>query len=285
MLYFGSKLSTNNFRGQMEKNSSRVSNHIVPTEPRILLYDLETSLEAVTVFQLRFNDFIPPESIVTERHIISVSYKWLDEDKVHSISILDDPKRFSKDIHDDRYVVEKFVKVMAEADVVVGHNSDNFDNRYLKTRILYHGLPALPPITSIDTCKVAKSALLFNSCKLDYIGGYLKVGRKKPVTSGLWMRAFKGDKKAILEMVAYNKQDVLLLERVFLKLRPYISNHINRELWGNVGCPKCGSRKVQSRGVYRAISRVYQRYQCQSCSGWFRSAKNDRSIKTKFRVL
>lgn len=252
--------------------------------PRVLLYDLETSLETVTVFSLKYNDFIPPESIVTERHIISVAYKWLGDKKVHAISILDDPKRFSRDIHDDKYVVEEFHKVMMEADVIVGHNSDNFDNRYVKTRILFHGLPALPPVTSIDTYKVAKSGFLFNSNKLDYLGKYLKVGAKKHTTTGLWMKVFNGDRKAIREMVEYNKQDVLLLERVFLKLRPYIPNHINRELFGLTGCPRCGSLKIQSRGVARAITKTYQRFQCQSCGGWHRTLKGDKG-STKHRVL
>lgn len=244
------------------------------SSPRILLYDLETSLEAVTVFSLKYNDFIAPESLITERHIISVSYKWLGEKQVHAISLLDDPKRFAKDIHDDRYVVETFHSILSQADAVVGHNSDNFDNRYIRTRALFHGLPALPPITSIDTYKVAKSQLLCNSNKLDYLGGFLKVGRKKPTTAGLWMRAFNGDKKAIREMVRYNIQDVLLLERVFLKLRPHIPNYLNRQLFGlNKGCPRCGSKHVQSRGTHKAISRTYNRYQCQTCGGWYREVK------------
>lgn len=253
--------------------------------PKILYYDIETSLQAVTVFDLKYNDFIPPDSIISERHLICASWKWDGEDKVHSVSLLDDPKRYAKDPHDDRHVVEVLHKVLSEADAVVGHNSESFDTKYVETRILYHGLAPLPPITSIDTYKVAKSRFKFNSNKLDYLGGYLKVGRKKPTTSGLWMRVFKGDKKAIKEMIDYNKQDVLLLERVFKKLRPFISNHINRELFGKTGCPRCGSTKVQSRGFHRAISRIYRRFQCQACSGWFRSVVNDKSVKTSVRVL
>ena len=254
-------------------------------EPRILLYDLETSLETVTVFSLKYNDFIPPDSIVTERHIISVCYKWLGEKPIHSISILDAPKRFAANIHDDRYVVEEFHKVLSQADAVVGHNSDKFDNPYIRTRILFHGLPPLPPITSIDTYKVAKSAFLFNSNKLDYIGGYINVGRKKPTTAGLWLRAFRGDEDAIREMVRYNKQDVALLERVFLKLQPYIANHLNRQLFGlNTGCPRCGSTHVQSRGTHKAISRTYNRFQCQDCLGWYREVKPVME-RTRSRIL
>lgn len=255
------------------------------SSPKILLYDLETSLEAVTVFSLQHNDYINPDAIIKERSIICVSWKWLGEKKVHSVSVLDDPKRFSQDTSDDKYVVETFRKVMLEADVVIGHNSENFDKKYLDTRILFHGLDPLPPITSIDTYKVAKSNLLFNSNKLDYIGGYLGVGRKKTTSPGLWMRVFNGDVNAIKEMIVYNKQDVLLLERVYLKLQPFCANHINRQLFGQTGCPRCGSAKVQSRGFHRAISRVYRRWQCQACAGWFRSVVNEKDVKVDSRVL
>ena len=254
------------------------------TQPRILLYDIETSLQSVAVFQLANNDWINPESILSERHLISVCWKWADESKVHSVSLLDDPRRFSKDPHDDLHIVQTFHKVLLDADVIVGHNADSFDFRYLKTRMLFHGLPALPPITSIDTYKVAKTQLLFNSNKLDYIGQFLKVGAKIKTSPGLWMRVLQGDRKAIKEMVEYNKQDVLLLERVYNKLKPYVQNHINREIFGLSGCPRCGSKKVQSRGFHRAITKTYRRFQCQKCSGWFRQLTGEKGT-TQSRVL
>jgi hypothetical protein len=241
--------------------------------PRILLYDIETSLQLVSVFQLKYNDYIDPDSIVQERHVISVCYKWLGENKVHAISLLDDPKRFAKDPHDDTYVVKTFYDVMASADCIVAHNGDQFDSKYLKTRMLVHGLPPLPPITSIDTYKVAKQHLLFNSNRLDYLGKLLGFGGKKSTPKGLWLKVLNGDKKAIQVMVDYNRRDVTLLEQVFLKLRPFVQNHINRGLFGKEGCPRCGSKHVQHRGLHKAISRTYQRMQCQSCGGWFRLTK------------
>ena len=252
---------------------------------KILIYDIETSLQTVAVFGLQYNDFIDPANIVTERHIVCVCWQWLGENKIHSVSLLDDPKRFARDPHDDKYVVSEFHKVLSEADAIVAHNGDSFDYRYLKTRMLRHGLPALPPVTSIDTYKVAKQQFMFNSNKLDYLGKFLGLGGKKSTPKGLWLEVLAGSKKAIQTMVDYNKRDVTLLKDVFLKLRPYVPNYINRELFGKVGCPRCGSKKVQSRGVHKAISRVYQRYQCQSCSGWFRTTKNDKAITPKTRVL
>jgi hypothetical protein len=252
--------------------------------PRVLIYDIETSLQPVAVFQLANNDWIHPENILGERHVLSVCWKWLGESKVHAVSILDDPKRFAKDPHDDVHVLQTFHQVLGEADCIVAHNGDSFDKRYLDTRFLVKGLSPLPPIASIDTYKIAKSRLMLNSNKLDYLGGLLGVGRKKHTTSGLWLKALQGDKRAIKEMVEYNKQDVLLLERVFLKLRPFAANHINRELFGGTGCPRCGSTKIQSRGLHRAIARIYRRWQCQSCSGWFKSTKAEPG-SSKFRIL
>ena len=206
--------------------------------------------------------------------------------KVHSVSVLDAAKRFKKDPQDDFHVVKSLHAVLSSADIIVAHNNDGFDKKYLDTRILYHGLPALPPVVSIDTLKVAKSRFLFNSNKLDYLGGYLKVGRKIKTSPGLWMRVMNGDVAAIKSMIRYNQEDVRLLERVYNKLKPYIPNAVNFELFGSDGCPRCGATSgIQSRGVHRAISRVYQRFQCQTCGGWFRSVLNDKDTKVKSRVL
>lgn len=254
-------------------------------EPRVLIYDIETSLQAVAVFGLAHNDWIQPENIITERHVISVCWKWFGEKKVHSVSLLDDPKRFARDIHDDEYVLRTFHEVMKEADVLIHHNGDSFDSKYLATRMLKHGLDPLPPVTTIDTYKVAKAKFMFNSNKLDYIGRFLGLGGKASTPKGLWLKVLAGCKKSIQIMVGYNKRDVVLLEDVFLKLRPYIPNHISRELFGNEGCPRCGCKKVQSRGYSYAITRVYRRFQCMGCRGWFRKLRAEEGTTTQHRVI
>jgi hypothetical protein len=253
--------------------------------PRIILWDIETSHNIVAVFQLQNQDWIQPENILQERHIICAAWKLLNENKIESVSLLDDPKLYKEDPHDDFFVCKKLHDVLMNADAIVHHNGNKFDIKYVETRMLMHGLSPLPPIPMIDTYQVAKTRFLFNSNKLDYLGHLLEVGRKKPTTNGLWLRVLQGDKSAIREMVAYNKQDVALLERVFLKLQPYIANHLNRQLFGKSGCPRCGSLKVQSRGVHRAVTRVYNRFQCQKCGGWFRSLKNIENTTTPTRVL
>lgn len=264
---------------------------VIPVrEPKILFFDIETSFQTVAVFQLGGNDWINPENIIQERHMLSACWNWMGESKIHSVSLLDDPKRYTQDPHDDLHVVTALHKALSECDVAVAHYGDAFDIRYIKTRALKHGLDPLPPFQTIDTKKIAKSFFYFNSNSLDYLGKYLGLGGKIHTPGGLWMKILKGgpDAEAALKtMVVYNKRDVALLKDVFMKLRPYMPNHISRELFGHVGCPICGSTKIQSRGTYYAQTRTYRRFQCmaQGCKKWFRALKADKGSSTAYRVL
>jgi hypothetical protein len=253
-------------------------------EPKILLWDIETSHNIVAVFKLFGEDYINHENLLQERFVICASWKWLGRKPVESVSVLDNAKLFGKEPYNDKFVCQVLHSVLSDADVIVAHNGDGFDIKFAETRMMAHGLPPLPPITSIDTLKVAKSRFMFNSNKLDYIGRFLGVGKKIHTTPGLWLGVLRGDKSAIREMVAYNKGDVELLERVFLKLRPYMKEHINRELFGGTGCPRCGSKHVQSRGTHKAISNTYRRFACMDCGGWYREAKTH-TKRVSTRVL
>lgn len=253
--------------------------------PRIILWDIETSQNVVAVFQLKHNDYINAENILQERFVICASWKVLGEDKIHSVSILDDPKRYKRDPHDDLHVVRKLHEILSGADIIVAHNGDAFDIKFTEGRMLFHDLSPLPPIPKIDTLKAARDRFLFNANNLNYLGQLLKVGKKVPTTAGLWLKVLNGSRKAVEEMVKYNKQDVLLLEKVFLKLQPYIITHVNRQLFSGKGCPRCGSKHVQSRGLHHAISRVYRRFQCMKCGGWFRDVVNEKDVKVSSRVL
>lgn len=266
------------------------------SKPRIVLWDIETTHNVLAAFRL-YGDFIPHRNILAERYVVCASWKELDEKRIHSVSTLDDPKRFKKNPHDDGYVVQKLHDVLMEADVIVAHNGDAYDLKFTEARMLSHGLSPLPPIQSIDTKKVAKRRFLFNSNRLDYLAHFLGVGQKIHTDVDLWLDILNGTdearRKAIRKMVRYNRHDIELLEGVFRKLQPYVPNHLNRQLLGEIGCPRCGSLHIQSRQRKRrlvggsdhlAITRTYPQYQCQTCGGWFRDVKPS-NTGTKTRVL
>lgn len=254
--------------------------------PRILFYDLETTHNLVAAFRLweRGGMSIPHQNLIQQRYIVTASWKWLGENKVHAVATTDFPEVYAKNPHDDREVVKALMAVLMEADVIVAHNGDAYDKKFLNGRILLNGLSPLPPITSVDTKKVAQRVFDLNSNRLDALGRALGLGRKLHTDGQWWLDIVAGTdearRAAIKKMVHYNKQDVRLLEEVFLKLQPFMPDHINRQLFDPKAlCPRCGSHKVQRRGLHKAISRAYQRFQCQNCSGWFRSDKPDSVIK------
>ena len=239
-------------------------------QPRVLFYDIETSHNIVAVFRLFGEDYISHENLLQERYIICAAWRWEGETKVHGVSVLDDAKRFKKNSHDDFHVVQTLHNVMAQANILVGHNADRYDRRFYETRALVNGIAPLPPIASVDTLKVAKARFLFNNNRLDYLGQLLGLGRKKATPRGLWLDVLKGDAKAIKTMLAYNKQDVVLLEAVYRKLAPYVKLATSHS---PTGCPRCGSLKTILQGTRRTVAAVYPRHQCTACGGWFQGAK------------
>lgn len=256
--------------------------------PRIVLWDIETVQNLVASFQLWQRDglSLPHRNVVQERYIVTASWKLLDEKRVQSVSVLDDPVRFKQAPNDDRYVCERLHEMLSTADVIVAHNGDDFDIRWTEGRMLYHGLDPLPPILKIDTKKVAKSRFNLNSYRLDYLCRYLGLGQKMEIDPERWLEILRNDKKArsaIEQMVAYNKVDILLLEKLFRKLQPFMPNHVNRQLFGAMPgtCPRCGSKDIERREFHYATTRVYPRSRCRKCGGWFRDKSMMMSAPTR----
>ncbi len=178
-----------------------------------LFFDLEVSANVVFSWRIGRDVDLTPDNIISERAIICACYKWEGDSKVHAI-------KWNKGC--DRDLLEKFSKVIDSADEVVTQNGDSFDIKWLRTRCIYHGIPVSPKFNSIDTLKMARSGFKFNSNKLDYMGGYLDLGKKIKTEYNLWKDiTLHNSREAMTKMVDYCKQDVNLLEKVYNKLQPY----------------------------------------------------------------
>lgn len=245
------------------------------TSPKILVLDIETLPNAGYFFQLykENNNF---ETITKERSILTFSYKWLGEAKAKGISVLTFHRPGTKfDPYNDKELVRRICDILKQADFIIAHYGDKFDMRMIRARAVINGLKSPPPVAQIDTYKLCKKHFNLNANRLDYLGKVLGLGRKIPMRWENWQRCAEGDKEAIKEMLKYNKQDVELLEKVFLHIQPHVETKINHNLFvdkSNLICHTCGSDKIQKRGyLMNKISRR-QRYSCQDCGSWF-SAK------------
>jgi len=247
--------------------------------PRVLLIDIETSPNLGYVWGKWQQDVMDFE---TEWHILCFAYKWLDQVRVKTVA-LPDFKGYKKNPDNDFNVVKAISDLFDKADVVIAHNGDRFDLPRINTRLVFHGISPPAPFKTIDTCKIARAKFGFNSNKLDDIGRLLKVGRKMVHTGfALWKGCLMGDVKSWKTMRKYNAQDVLLLENVYLKLRPFMTSHPNFNVFTGepTSCPKCQHNKLYRRGFSVTNTGRRQRYQCTKCGAW----SHGKLIKTQIEI-
>lgn len=242
---------------------------------KILFWDVETAPRLAYVWQLR-QDYINPEAVINDTFMLSWSAKWYGHKTVHS-QVLTKEEALAQD---DTRIVEALADMYREADIVVAHNGDRFDFPILNTRVLAAGLEPLPRIRSIDTLKIARKSFRFASNKLDYLAAALGLEGKHHTTFELWKKCYHGDTKALRQMSRYCAQDVVLLEEVFDRLRPY-AERLPRMVESEHGCPFCGSDDLHRRGYQYTNVSKFQRWQCQACERWSRSRASE-SMKPRF---
>lgn len=244
---------------------------------RILLLDIETAPNLVHVWGLWQQNIGLPQ-ILDSGYVLCWAAKWYGESEVIFDSIFHSkPKKMLNRIH----------KLLDEADAVVHYNGTKFDIPTLNKEFILHGLPPPAPYKQIDLLKTARSQFKFPSNKLDYVAQALNLGKKiKHRGHELWIACMNGDVEAWIEMEEYNIQDVILLEKVYDILLPWIKHHPNYGLYQEITglvCPNCGSNEYQKRGYHYTNSYKYQRYQCKSCKTWFRGSDNiGYKVKEKF---
>lgn len=234
---------------------------------KILLFDIENSPNISYTWGKYEQDVI---AFKQEWHMLSFAYKWLGDKSVKTSS-LPDFKKYKKDKTDDIELIKVLWKLLNEADIIIGHNVDRFDIRKTNARFLANNLPPPSPYKTIDTLKVARNKFFLNSNKLGDLSKVLGLG-KKVETGGfsLWLDCMVGKISAWKKMTKYNKQDVELLEKIYLKLRPWMTNVPNINVYQGTthSCPTCGHGELQKRGYGYTKTQKYQKYQCLGCHGW-----------------
>lgn len=244
---------------------------------KILLFDIETSPILANIWGL-WNETRDFKFVDVDWYVLSWSAKWLDEKTVVTQSLPDYPN-YKKDRQDDSALLKEIWDLLDEADIVVGHNARKFDVKKLNARFLINGMLPPSPYRMIDTLTAAKAHFAFTQNRLGTLGELLGVGDKAE-TGGfqLWRDCMNGKMSAWKKMCAYNKQDVILLEKVYLKLRPFIKNHpnvaIDNASLTSCACPACGSTNLVKRGYAYTNSSKFGRFRCKDCGKWSRNKIN-----------
>ncbi len=245
---------------------------------KILILDIETAPNIAYVWGA-YKQNIGQKQWLEKSHIMSFAAKWLGED---TIFYQDNRKA------DDTVIVAALFKLLDEADIVVAHNGKKFDIPTVLGRGVAHGFNPPSPFHIVDTLLVARSEFRFVTNRLVNLAEELGLAPKDEHKNfpgfELWLECLRGNESAWAEMRMYNIQDVVTLEAIYLRMRPYMRHHpnvVHNTDGDSVHCPKCGSPNIQFRGFYYTkMGLCYRRFVCKDCGGWgrLRFAERDMPI-------
>lgn len=266
-------------------------------DAKVLLVDLEISPRLGYYYGCyQVNPILEIEPPI----LLSISWKWLGEKKVHSLTLEDcrlvDP-------HNDKLLVDKLWQLYDDASIVCGHNSKHFDDKMANYFFIKHNMTPPSPYKEVDTLQMARRWFKFDKNNLDYLdklfGGK---GKTETTYADVWKDLLDGDRKARKRasdlMKKYNEGDVLALERIYNKLLPWATNHPNMALHAGrpTICPRCGyesSFKIKSyRRTGVQVNAI--QYECMHCHAYVTRAldKDERleleaqgNLKSMYRNL
>ena len=230
---------------------------------RILTIDIESKPMLVYSWGL-FQQNHHIEQIVDHGGMICFAAKWAGDKEVLFYS---EPKDGYKGM------VEAAHRLLSEADVVITYNGDRYDIKKLNNAFMLLGMAPPKPFKSIDLIKTNKNRFDLPSRKLDYLVRQSGVGAKVKHTGfDLWIDCMAGDPTAWKLMEKYNRGDVIVTERAYLRLLPWITNAPHHGMFSRDGhtCPYCGSKKLKRDGFTHTNVQSYWLFECGNCGGWVR---------------
>lgn len=233
---------------------------------KVLTLDIETSPHEGYAFQV-WQANIAPVQMINPTYILSFAAKWKGDkqrDVVYRTC-------FDDDMHDVLY------RLMNEADLIVGYNSDKFDIRQINREFVERGYFPPKPTPTVDLLKVVKKNFSFPHNRLDYVAQRI-LGETKLETGGfeLWPAFMRKEPAALKLMKRYNIKDTVLTEKLYIRLLPWIMNHpyvgggdvVIEDADLVYTCPACESThhtKHQRRTRCFAI----RSNQCEDCGTWY----------------
>lgn len=177
----------------------------VRQKPSILYFDIETALTQVDIFSLFIpNKYISWRNIRKKSYVVSWAAAWYGKKEIMSAAVT--PKEAKTG--SDKRILQSLWQLMDSADYVVGHNSKQFDTKYVNYRFLKNGITSPLEYKNFDTLTEARKHFKNDANALEYWSLDLGGDPKDEMVLEDWKAVSRGDKKAIQKMEVYNRGDV-----------------------------------------------------------------------------
>jgi len=140
----------------------------------------------------------------------------------------EEPILFTKKKHgnNDKKLCKAVKDELEKYDIIIGYYHIPFDMRFLNSRLMHWGYPAVKPLHHIDCYRIAKKLFNTHSRRLEAITEFLHIKGKSRIEPEVWMdAAYSGDRKAINKIAIHNEFDVIILEDLFMNyLKPHVKS-------------------------------------------------------------
>lgn len=239
-------------------------------EPKILFYDIETTPLQAWVWR-------PGKQVVYHGQlvkgqdsygIICITYCFNDGKKAKAL-VWDLKKQ------DTWRLVSEFDQIIKseEPDVIIGKNSDRFDNKHLNTVRLMNDLSPFPEFMTMtdDLEKQMRKYFYLPSYTLDYFSEQMGLGGKIKMEMQDWIDIVTNNenaKKSLTKMVKYGKKDIedtrALWEAVSKHCKPKYNAATKL---GGRACTNCGSEDIVKNGTRVRGKTMYQKFYCNNHGG------------------
>lgn len=179
--------------------------------PKVLYLDIETAMMKVYAYDLYVpTKRISKDMIAEHSFVICWSAAWLDDNNEvkRIMSGVCTPAEAKK--QNDKRIIEKIHGLIDEADVCIGHNSDNFDLKVLNWRFLLYGLPFPADWKKkVDTYKLSGKYTRPPSKGLESLSLALGGKPKQGLTREEWIAIVEtGNEKLLAKANRYCRGDV-----------------------------------------------------------------------------
>lgn len=246
-------------------------------KPKLVTFDIETSAQKGYYFGPKWETNVA--ETFEDTQVIAFTMKWLDGKRI--TRCLSDYKGYKAGVINDKEIVKDIARLSENVDIWITQNGKAFDMKVMNARYAYHNIAPQKPTPNIDLKLEAKRWFRLPSYALNDMCRYFGIERKQEHEGfPLWLKFEAGHKPSHRKMKSYCENDGVITEKLYKIIRPFMSSHPNMGNYlQDIVCPKCGSDKLQSRGLARNTTTVYRRFQCQSCGGWGRATHNENKIK------
>lgn len=241
----------------------------LPDEARILVIDIELRPGVAYWWQPKVQ-WIAPHMVIDKPAMICFDAKWLGS-PTHIFR--------SEWEHGQDDMIAEARRLLDEAHIVIGYNSQGFDVKHLCREIIQ--ARGAPPSShfDVDLIKTARARFKFPYNSLNEVCRDLDLELKLEHTGfDLWRDVMAGCPKAQRLMRKYNRTDVNCTEALYMRLRPWIKGHPNVNMFRTErlsGCPTCGSADVEENGWHYTQTRAYRQFACNDCGAPSRATHSE----------